>query len=229
MASSARDRLLLAAGQLLHEAQGGNVSTRAICERAGVQAPTLYHHFGSKQGLLDAVVNYGFTQYVSARTADSADPVAALRAGWDGHVRYGLEHPGFYVLLYGQIEPAVPCTLTARAEEMLLDRLVEVARQGRLLVPPAEAAREIVAANVGVTLSLIARPADDRDLAMSDRVRDAVLGSLVADTAVAGDGSVGALAVALAAALGEGDGRLSAAETAMLREWLDRLSAQPAG
>jgi len=52
------DRLLLAAGQLLHEAKGGNVSTRAICDRAGVQAPTLYHHFGSKQGLLDAVVKF---------------------------------------------------------------------------------------------------------------------------------------------------------------------------
>lgn len=224
MVSSARDRLLLAAGQLLHEAQGGNVSTRAICERAGVQAPTLYHHFGSKQGLLDAVVNYGFTQYVSERTADAVDPVQALRSGWDSHVRYGLEHPGFYVLLYGQIEPTVPCTLTAGAEAMLLDRLVEVARQGRLLVPPAEAAREIVAANVGVTLSLIARPVEERDLAMSARVREAVLGSLVSEVGVAGDGSVKALAVALAAALGDGDSRLSGAEAAMLREWLDRLS-----
>ncbi|MFI9388982.1 TetR/AcrR family transcriptional regulator [Kutzneria sp. NPDC052558] len=222
MASSTRDRLLLAAGQLLHEAQGGTVSTRAICDRAGVQAPTLYHHFGSKQGLLDAVVNYGFTQYVAEHTADVADPVDALRAGWDSHVRYGLEHPGFYVLLYGQIEPAVPCTLTARAEAMLLDRLVEVARSGRLLVLPADAAREIVAANVGVTLSLIARPDDDRDLTMSARVREAVIGSVVADEAVR-DGSVGALAVALSAALAE-DSPLSAAETALMREWLARLS-----
>lgn len=187
-----------------------------------MQAPTLYHHFGSKQGLLDAVVNYGFTQYVAEHTADIADPVQALRSGWDSHVRYGLEHPGFYVLLYGQIEPTVPCALTARAEDMLLDRLAEVARSGRLLVPPPQAAREIVAANVGVTLSLIARPEDDRDLAMSARVRDAVIGSLVTDEGVR-DGSVGALAVALSAALAEGSA-LSAAETALLREWLDRLS-----
>ena len=223
--SSARDRLLLAAGQLLHEAQGGDVSTRAICARAGVQAPTLYHHFGSKQGLLDAVVNYGFTQYVAEHTADVVDPVQALRSGWDSHVQYGLAHPGFYVLLYGQIEPAVPCTLTARAEDMLLDRLAEVARQGRLRVPPAEAAREIVAANVGVTLSLIAQPEDARDLAMSARVRDAVLGSLLTDAVPPGDGTVGALAVALSAAI-EDDDRLSTAETALLREWLGRL-AQP--
>ena len=46
---AARDRLLLAATQLLDEAAGGPVSTREITERAGVRAPTLYHHFGSKQ------------------------------------------------------------------------------------------------------------------------------------------------------------------------------------
>ena len=52
-AAIARDRLLLAAAELLDAADGSEVSTRAICDRAGVQAPTLYHHFGSKQGLLD--------------------------------------------------------------------------------------------------------------------------------------------------------------------------------
>src|SRR2546428_13217209 len=110
--SAVRDRLLLAAAQLLHEAGGKEVSTRAICERAGVQAPTLYHHFGSKQGLLDAVVNYGFTQYVQA-PSPGGDPVDRIREGWDRHVEYGLAHPAFYVLLYGQIEPGVPCNLTS--------------------------------------------------------------------------------------------------------------------
>ena len=52
---NARDRLLLAAAELLEA--GSAVSTRAVCDRAGVQAPTLYHHFGSKQGLIDAVAS----------------------------------------------------------------------------------------------------------------------------------------------------------------------------
>src|SRR5260221_6319001 len=75
--STTRDRLLLAAGQLLHQSEDGRLSTRAICERAGVQAPTLYHHFGSKQGLLDAVINFGFSQYVQAtgEEADGDDPI----------------------------------------------------------------------------------------------------------------------------------------------------------
>jgi AcrR family transcriptional regulator len=222
-ATSTRDRLLLAAGQLLHEADGGPVSTRAICERAGVQAPTLYHHFGSKQGLLDAVVNYGFTQYVQAPSA-GGDPVDRIRAGWDRHVEYGLENPAFYVLLYGQIEPGVPCNLTSSAEAMLLELFTPLARDGRLRVEAAEAARQFAAANSGVTLSLIAQPEESRDLAMSTQVREAVLAGLLAE-APAGGSSVGTLAVALSTALSDDVAALTSTERQMLREWLHRLAA----
>ncbi|UOX88948.1 TetR/AcrR family transcriptional regulator [Amycolatopsis sp. FBCC-B4732] len=221
-ATSTRDRLLLAAGQLLHEAGDGPVSTRAICERAGVQAPTLYHHFGSKQGLLDAVVNYGFTQYVQAPDA-GGDPVDRIRAGWDRHVEYGLAHPVFYVLLYGQIEPGVPCNLTSSAEALLLELFTPLAREGRLRVEAAEAARQFAAANSGVTLSLIAQPADDRDPAMSAQVRESVLAGLLADEP-AGGSSVGALAVALSTALADDVDALTTTERQMLREWLHRIA-----
>ena len=221
-ATSTRDRLLLAAGQLLHEAGDGPVSTRAICERAGVRAPTLYHHFGSKHGLLDAVVNYGFTQYVQAPEPDG-DPVDRIRTGWDRHVEYGLEHPAFYVLLYGQIEPGVPCNLTSSAEAMLLELFTPLARDGRLRVEAAEAARQFAAANSGVTLSLIAQPEDSRDLAMSTQVRESVLAGLLADRPAEGS-SVGALAVALSTALEDDTDALTATERQMLREWLHRLA-----
>jgi AcrR family transcriptional regulator len=222
-ATSTRDRLLLAAGQLLHEAGGGPVSTRAICERAGVQAPTLYHHFGSKQGLLDAVVNYGFTQYVQAPDA-GGDPVDRVRAGWDRHVEYGLENPAFYVLLYGQIEPGVPCNLTSSAEAMLLDLFTPLARAGRLRVEAAEAARQFAAANSGVTLSLIAQPGESRDLTMSVQVREAVLAGLLTDGPAA-DSSTSALAVALSTALADDVDELTTTERQLLREWLHRLAS----
>ncbi|MEU3186765.1 TetR/AcrR family transcriptional regulator [Streptomyces sp. NPDC006923] len=238
-----RDRLLLAAAELMHASGGRGVSTRAICERAGVQAPTLYHHFGSKQGLLDAVVNYGFTQYVQARNEERPgggdDPVERIRHGWDDHVRFGLEHPSFYVLLYGQIQQGVPCTLTGQAEAMLLELLTDVARAGGLRVDPAEAAQEIAAANVGVTLSLIARPDATADAPLSRRVRDALLRDLIDESRLggergpAGEGrpagtdaapGIGTLAVALSTALAdEPPPALSNGEAILLREWLDRL------
>ncbi|MBE2319456.1 TetR family transcriptional regulator [Solirubrobacter sp. CPCC 204708] len=34
---------------------------------AGAQAPTLYHHFGSKQALLERVVGHGFRDYLEQR------------------------------------------------------------------------------------------------------------------------------------------------------------------
>jgi AcrR family transcriptional regulator len=223
---SAKDRLLLAAAQLLDDAQGRSVSTRAICERAHVQAPTLYHHFGSKQGLLDAVVNFGFTQYVRTtdKTEPNVDPVQQIRDGWDRHVSYGLQYPAFYALLYGQIKPGEPCTLTSSSEEMLLGLLTPVARQGRLRTTPAEAARQIAAANSGVTLSLIAQPEEARDLAMSQQVRESVLAGLLTDEPAGKPSTVSALAVALSTALDSQAAELTATEQSMLREWLSRLA-----
>ncbi|WP_329066445.1 TetR/AcrR family transcriptional regulator [Amycolatopsis sp. NBC_01480] len=223
---SAKDRLLLAAAQLLDGAEAHSVSTRAICERAHVQAPTLYHHFGSKQGLLDAVVNFGFTQYLEStdKIDPDADPVQQIRDGWDRHVKYGLHHPAFYVLLYGQIRPGEPCTLTSSAEEMLRNLFTLVARQGRLRTTPAEAARQVAAANSGVTLSLIAQPESNPDLAMSHQVRESVLAGLLTDEPAKEPSTVGALAVALSTALDSQAAELTATEQSMLREWLSRLA-----
>lgn len=232
--SATRDRLLLAAAQVLAESGDRTASTRAICALAGVQAPTLYHHFGSKQGLIDAVIYHGFTQYVrDAESADpSDDPIASLRAGWDRHVRFGLEHPSFYALLYGQIEPGKPCAITGPARGMLVELLTLAARAGQLRVPPADAAAQILAANVGVTLALIAQPEGETDLGLSTRVREAMLAAILArPDAPGGAGSTvpapsrATAAIALAATLGEDDSGLSPGEATLLRELLARLSA----
>jgi AcrR family transcriptional regulator len=231
--SNARDRLLLAAAQLLAQSGDRTLSTRAVCTLAGVQAPTLYHHFGSKQGLIDAVINYGFTQYVeSAHDSGSDDPVANIRRGWDRHVRFGLEHPTFYALPYGQIEPGRPCAITAPAQAMLLELLAQVARQGLLKVSPTDAAAQILAANVGVTLSLITQPPATLDLTLSERVREAALaGVLVGAAQPRGKRSTrtglsrASAAVGLRAQLDRDATGLSPGEAGLLKELLDRLSA----
>ncbi|WP_231914460.1 TetR/AcrR family transcriptional regulator [Rhodococcus sp. LB1] len=230
VAGDARDRLLKAAAQLLDEAKGTPVSTRAVCDLAGVQAPTLYHHFGSKQGLFDAVVEYGFGQYVRATNQRGDDPVDDLRHGWDDHVRYGLDNPSFYVLLYGQIAPGKPCAVTSVAETRLLELLTEIAQQGRLRVTPAVAAGQFVAANVGMTLHLIAQPEGRADLSLSRALRDNVIAGLIRPApTVRSEASreVVENADALARALDADAGRsgLSAGELLVLREWLDKLAA----
>jgi AcrR family transcriptional regulator len=230
-ADDTKDRLLLAAAQLMHESGDRSISTRAVCGRAGVEAPTLYYHFGSKQGLIDAVIEHGFTQYVDPEPTQETehDPVEAIRLGWDRHVRFGLENPRFYALLYGNVERGRPCAITSAALARLTDLLTSAARTAQLRVAPADAALQLLAANLGVTLTLIAQPEEASDLALSDRVREAALAGVLAER----DGSreqtpegVRRLsALALCATLDEGD-VLSPGERALLRELLERLAGQ---
>jgi AcrR family transcriptional regulator len=235
IAGEARDRLLLAAAQLLDAADGEPISTRAICDRAGVRAPTLYHHFGDKQGLLDAVINHGFKQFLGARRGQSEphDPIGDIRDAWDNHVQFGLAHPNFYTAIYGRVQPGQPCGVIEGVKAMILEALRPAARQGRLRVPPTNAAEQVLAASVGVTLSLITQPPERVDLRLSDQVRDALLASLTTapppgESAGASEGTgrtVATAAVALASALDEDGTALSPAELALFREWLARLNA----
>ena len=223
--STTRDRLLHAAAELLRESTNRDVSTRAICERAGVQAPTLYHYFGNKQGLLDAVVNDRFTQHMRDAAGAHDDPVVSIRDGWDHHVRFGLDQPSFYVLVHGEIQPGVPCSLTSTAERLQLELLNRVARDGRLTVAPSVAAKQIVAANVGATLSLIATPGEP-DLAWSVRLRDTVLAAVIdgEDTARPAGGTLSTMAVGFLATLDQDGGGFTDGETTLLREWLHRIA-----
>src|SRR5438045_5921847 len=45
-------------------------SVREICEAAGITKPTLYHFYGSKEGVLNALVTSGFDRF--RRLVDSA-------------------------------------------------------------------------------------------------------------------------------------------------------------
>jgi AcrR family transcriptional regulator len=232
-----RDRILLAAASLLDEAQGGPVSTRAVCERAGVQAPTLYHHFRSRQGLMDSVVSHGFREHLATRAAraqadpgaDPGDEIEAIRQGWDAHVQFGLDHPASYAMIYGAVRPGVPCGVAAEVERMVRTTLEPAALAGRLRVPPAQAAADIFAAGSGVTLALIQQPEETRDLALSRRVREAVLAAVVVEgdgAAARPDAGPAPAAVALAAALAEEPSpELSPGEHTLLRELLARLAS----
>jgi AcrR family transcriptional regulator len=225
-ASPARDRLLVAAAQLLEQSGDRTASTRAICERAGVTAPTLYHHFGNKQGLIEAVINHGFTQYVNDDGVgdEHDDPIDHIRRGWEAHVRFGLEQPSFYALLYGRVRPGIPCAITGPAEARLTDLAHAAAQQGLLRVPVRQAAAQILAANVGVTLSLIAQPANERDPRLSDQVREAILAAVTVAGPRRPDQSRTTAAIALRVALESDSSRLSAGEATLLGELLDRLA-----
>ena len=218
-----RDRIVRAAARLLTEAGGEPVSTRAVCAAAGVGAPTLYHHFGDKRGLFDAVAAYGFEEYLAGKRAQesSGDPVEDLRRGWDLHVEYGRTRPAFYTLMYGTSRTP---PVADEAHAILRGLIGAVARAGRLRVPEDTAARMVHAAGVGVTLAVISGEGDGD---LSARTREAILAAVTVppDGRENGSASAAGRAAALRAALAAAPPpHMTAPETALLNEWLDRIA-----
>ena len=227
-----RDRIVRAAAGLL--AKGGReaVSTRAVAAAAGVQAPTIYRQFGDMRGLLDEVASHGFSAYLCEKTMRerAEDPVEDLRGGWDLHVGFGLANPAFYALMYGDPKPGTEPTAAKEAAEILRGLVRRVAKAGRLRVEVERAAGMIHAASSGVVLSLIATEEEDRDPALSEVTREAILAAVTTDEpgkeATEADGRSRAVsrAVALKAVLPETT-ELTPGERALLSEWLDRITA----
>lgn len=221
-----RTRLLAAAADLIAVAPGEDFSLRAVCDAAGVKMPTLYHFFGSKQGLLDAVVEHGFDMYLGEKgaTESTGDPIRDIRLGWDAHVAFGLANPGFYTLMYGKVRPGIVPPSQERPSEMLLALTRRADEEGRLVVTPEQAAAHVLACNIGATLRQILLA--EEDPALSAAVREGVIAAITgarAETTTV-EGSVRTL-TELAAANPD---TLGEAETHLLTRWLRRL-AEAAG
>ncbi|NSL43419.1 TetR/AcrR family transcriptional regulator [Streptomyces sp. 8P21H-1] len=242
MSTNTRARILEVAAALVAESPDGDVSTRAVCEAAGVGAPALYRHFGDKEGLLSAVVDHGWDKYLATKRdrPPGTDPVEDLRSGWDTHVEFALANPNLFRLMHS---PAMrtPPAAALESHSILTADLRRAAAQGKVRMAPELAAQMIMSSNVGVALMLVSRPATFTDDSMSRRVRDAVhaavftpdvpppAGPVPASGAAEPDGpQVPAAAARLNALLRRSSApALSPAEDALLTEWLTRLSNTP--
>ncbi|MET0965450.1 MAG: TetR/AcrR family transcriptional regulator [Nakamurella sp.] len=226
--SETGQRIVRATADLL--AAGGReaVSTRSVSAAAGVQAPTIYRLFGDMRGLLDAVMSYGFAGYLEAKTSRqrAADPVEDLRRGWDLHIGFGMANPALYALIYGDPHPGAEPAAAKRAAEVLDGLVHRVAQAGRLRVEAKRAAQIIHSAGCGVTLTLIALPPQEQDLAVSELTREAVLAAVTTDPPVASSEQTPLIssATTLKAGLAGAAVPLSGPELALLNEWLDRIS-----
>lgn len=252
---SPRERILRAAMELVAASEGNTVSTRQITERAGVTAPTLYHHFGDKDGLMEAVVARGFEEFIrSEGSIERTDaPIEDVKRLWDVHVQFGVTHAQLYLLMFGNAGPSRRPGVVVEAERLLEAELTRLALAGQLAVRPVEAARAVLASNIGVTLMLIAdagagagdvSPAAAEPLAtsaLSVQTRDAVLRSVLTDPTLVdtpragapasqdGQPSYVAAAIALNATLQSSHpDQLSGTEMKLFLEWLHRLSSAPA-
>ncbi|WCN78605.1 TetR/AcrR family transcriptional regulator [Micromonospora sp. LH3U1] len=221
--------IVAAASQLLREKGANAVTTRAVAQAAGVQAPTIYRLFGDKDGLIEAVAEHVMATYVSAKAvaveAAEGDPVADLRSGWRVHVEFGLANPELYALM-GTRGRGGPSPATAAGIEVLRTRVRRVAAAGLLRVDEQRAVMMIHAAGNGTVLALLATSAEQRDPGLSNAMLDAVLSGILVTAPVTPDTTVNAVAVTFATVVPDLPG-LTATERALMTEWLNRSLTSP--
>jgi AcrR family transcriptional regulator len=86
-----------------------SVTLRAIAREIGIAAPSIYPHFEDREAIVLAVVARLFDELSAAIRAGVAaagtDPVDQLMAGCEAYVRFGLQHPARYGVLFSGSRP----------------------------------------------------------------------------------------------------------------------------
>lgn len=96
-----RREILDAAWELAREVGLAGITLRAVAARVGMQAPSLYTHFDSKNAIYDAMFAAAWTEFFEVRTAIvlPAAPRAALRTIAGTFVDFAVADPTRYELM----------------------------------------------------------------------------------------------------------------------------------
>ena len=145
--AEARRAILDATEALLVEDGFEAFSMRRLADRCGYTAPTIYHYFGDKQRLIDALLDERFRVLTRSlkRAQANGDPIENLRAFSFAFARFGLRNPTFYALLsQPRPDPEVPVPPAAEEARAIMEQpLAKLAADGRLAAD-LEATQQIV-------------------------------------------------------------------------------------
>ena len=97
------EEILSAARQLFLEHGIENVSTRQIAARVGISQTALYVYFKSKEDMLDRLVDAALRKLgarLDAVDRRCSDPIEFLRENFREYIRFGLENPDEYRLVF---------------------------------------------------------------------------------------------------------------------------------
>src|ERR1700752_647485 len=96
--------MVKAALEILRETQSLEFSARELARRAGVSHNAPYKHFADKRELLAGVSAVGveaLTKRIGVEAAKASQPRAQLFAVLRAYIRYGVENPALYRLMFG--------------------------------------------------------------------------------------------------------------------------------
>lgn len=134
----ARRTILDATEALMLEANGSDFSIRKLGEKSGYSAPTVYHHFGDKDGLIDALLEdrVGRLAEQLEQAEPASDPRARLRALLLAYFEFSVTNPAFTRLMWtlsrkGESRMPPAMARVRRAVEESLTRFGESRPPGR--------------------------------------------------------------------------------------------------
>jgi AcrR family transcriptional regulator len=155
--SPARARIFEAASKLIREQGPSAATARAICDAAGLKAPTLYHYFGDLDGLYTEILESMFLEYLADSPPDEIENPAAMIADyWTRAMSNAREEPGIIDLLNRQLSTGrVPEIMFSsyRRLEMAFEQL---SKTKPMKVKPRMAAHMFWAATHGMTCLIVA-------------------------------------------------------------------------
>ncbi len=185
--ADARRAILAGAESLLADGGYEAFSMRRLTERCGYTAPTIYHYFGDKLGLLDALLEERFADLLRLirRVPVSPDPLETIRARARAFVRFGLRNPTHYRILTTQRGPSPrPLASAEEARALLEQPWRQLIEQGRLAAEHIDLAQHSFFALLHGVISLRNSRADlDWPPAIEEESVDALLRGWIAPDA----------------------------------------------
>ena len=136
-----RERILDAARNIVRREGFGALTVRKIADAIEYAPGTLYLYFENRDAIAQELSFEGFRKLLEAFAPAEAivDPVARLEAIVRAYVRFGMEHPETYRLIFMEDPQLTTAVFKAagddpgqRAYRALLDPLEELRKAGRL-------------------------------------------------------------------------------------------------
>ena len=163
---------ILEAAERIFVAEGYEGATiRKIADEVGVSSTALYMHFPDKGCILLEISERTILQLLERNAEIAGKPMDAasrVKLMLDSYMRWGLEHPNAYLLVFSTVTPVSDVLgdslsdISSRCYEIFSGVVREIAAEGRLKSGDADSAAQVLwAACHGVVALLISRPGFD--------------------------------------------------------------------
>ena len=154
--TNARDDVLEAALKLFARDTFEGASLQEIANGADIGQPLVHYHFGSKDNLWRAAVEYALTDYKKffgflSRTTIDLEPTDALRVFFRGFLQFSAERPEHVMIILNELRAPgerfdwLVTTFVKPFHGHLDDLLSRAAEEGRIVaIPPAHLTPTII-------------------------------------------------------------------------------------